>query len=73
MSMIKVWPRNEQMRNLIKHPVGGAFHETGSRDWPNDSFTYRRIRDGDVVTDEGQVEAPGPVAAGEPKAKAKKE
>lgn len=47
---MQVWPKNDSMRKLLKHPHGKVgFHETGSAEWPDDSFTYRRIQDGDVV------------------------
>lgn len=48
---MKVMPKNDDMRKLLKHPSGGgiAFRETGPIDWPDDSFTHRRIMDGDVI------------------------
>lgn len=47
---MEVWPKNDELRKLLKHPqqkVG--FQQTGSAEWPDDTFTYRRIQDGDVV------------------------
>jgi hypothetical protein len=48
--MVKVMPRNDVVRKTMRHPSGNiAFRETGPIDWPEDSFTTRRIRDGDVT------------------------
>jgi hypothetical protein len=46
-----VWPKDDEMRKLLQHePTGVPFYETGPADWPDDTFTYRRIQDGDVLT-----------------------
>jgi hypothetical protein len=52
--MVKVLPKNEAMRKLLKHPSDNvAFPEANAErnwlDWPDDSFTHRRITDGDVT------------------------
>lgn len=60
---MKVWPKNEQMRKLLKHPEGQLFRETGSSDWPDDTFTHRRLQDGDIVTHDPE-QAPQSVRAG---------
>jgi hypothetical protein len=41
------------MREVLRHPKGGRFRDTidQSVEWPNDSFTTRRIADGSVRTD----------------------
>jgi hypothetical protein len=60
---VRVLPRDETIRKYIVHqPSGIAFPATGSVEWPNDRFTQRRIRDGDV-TIEGAQEAQQKVAA----------
>jgi hypothetical protein len=47
---MKVIPKNDAMRKLLKHPNGNiAFREEGPIDWPDDSFTHRRIVDGDIT------------------------
>lgn len=47
---MKVWPKDENMRKILVHPQGGiAFHEEGPIDWPDDSFTARRVADGDIL------------------------
>jgi hypothetical protein len=46
---IKVTPKDDTMRKLLQHPKAGGFPVDGSADWPNDRFTQRRIRDGDVT------------------------
>lgn len=64
--MVKVLPKNDVMRRLLKHPSNNvAFQAEGSADWPDDSFTHRRIADGDVTIVEEKAEeksAPAPVA-----------
>jgi len=40
----------------MKHPVAGSFRTEGSSDWPDDSFTHRRIADGDVTVEEVKKE-----------------
>jgi hypothetical protein len=47
--MVKVTPKNDLIRKLVKHPTAGAFRPEGSSDWPDDSFTARRVADGDVT------------------------
>jgi hypothetical protein len=47
---MKVNPKNDEMRKLLKHPQGGiAFPGEGAADWPDDSFTARRVADGDIT------------------------
>ena len=65
--MVRVIPKNDTLRKLLKHPVGGPFRAEGAAEWPSDSFTARRIADGDVTVEEapkeGQASAPQPAAA----------
>ena len=50
---MKVWPTSDLMRTQLKHPAGNIpFREEGPAEWPDDSFTHRRIMDGDVTTEE---------------------
>ena len=50
---MNVWPKNDQIRKMITHPAGNiSFREEGPIDWPDDSFTHRRIQDGDVTTED---------------------
>jgi hypothetical protein len=58
--MVKVLPKNDAMRKLIKHPIAGAFRAEGAAEWPSDSFTARRIADGDVTVEEEAPPAPPP-------------
>jgi len=49
---IRVWPRTENIRKYIKHPLGniafrGSLEE--SVEWPFDQFTKRRLADGTVL------------------------
>jgi hypothetical protein len=45
---IRVEPRDETMRKVLRHPNGVAFRSTGSVEWPDDRFTQKRLRVGDV-------------------------
>jgi hypothetical protein len=46
---VRVVPRDEEVRANIKHPRAGAFRSSGSMEWPDDTFTQRRVRDGTVT------------------------
>lgn len=49
---VRVKPRDESIRKLLRHPLRGrGFPSTGSVEWPLDTFTRRRIRDGDVTVE----------------------
>lgn len=54
---IKVFAGNEDYRRVVRHPNGTRFRaELGEAvEWPNDSFTTRRIADGTV-----RLDGPGP-------------
>lgn len=67
---MKVWPKNEQMRKLLKHPNGTGFRDAGSAEWPDDSFTARRIRDGDVTISDS---SPSPLRGAATPRKAERE
>jgi hypothetical protein len=45
---VRVIPRDDEVRAVIKHPRAGAFRSSGSMEWPHDTFTRRRVRDGTV-------------------------
>lgn len=50
---MKVWPKNETIRKILRHPLGKVgFHEQGPIEWPDDTFTYRRLQEGDITTEE---------------------
>lgn len=55
---MRVWPTSDAMRQALVHPTAGKFHDTGGAEWPEDSFTHRRIRDGDVSTEEPKEDRP---------------
>ena len=63
---MKVWPKTEELRKLLRHPTAGGFRTPdGHEDWPDDSFTYRLVRDGDLLTE--QPGAPAPAKASKEK------
>jgi hypothetical protein len=58
---VRVLPRDDIIRRDIVHwPTGIRFPATGSVEWPNDRFTQRRIRDGDVTVEEPPPEQRAP-------------
>jgi hypothetical protein len=38
----------DDMRRLLKHPSAGGFRSSGDIEWPNDTFTKRRLREGSI-------------------------
>jgi len=51
--VVRVVPRDENMRRYLKHPsTRVGFLAEGSAEWPNDQFTRRRIKEGDVTIEE---------------------
>jgi hypothetical protein len=54
---VRVTPKNDTLRKLLKHPKAGGFRKEAPADWPDDSFTKRRIRDGDITV-EGNTPPP---------------
>jgi len=60
---VKVYAANEAMRGVLRHGNGTRFRASLDQavEWPNDSFTARRIADGSVLTD-----APGKAERAEP-------
>ena len=61
---MKVWPRSEGIRRVLRHANGVGFQDEGPADWPDDPFTRRTMLDGDVT-----AEDPG-AAEGQRKAEA---
>jgi len=51
---VRVVPASDDVRKYIKHPTGLKFPESGAAEWPLDSFTRRRLRDGSVTREEQQ-------------------
>ena len=55
---MQVWPKNDDIRRVIQHPTGVKFRAEGPVDWPGDSYTHRRIADGDVTTEDPNAPPP---------------
>jgi hypothetical protein len=55
---IRVLPRDDDMRRLLKSSSGVRFRSEGSMEWPDDQFTRKRIRDGDVTVEETKQQQP---------------
>jgi hypothetical protein len=52
---VRVLPRDDDMRRILKHPSGLGFRSSGSIEWPLDKWTQRRLREG-AITLEGEKE-----------------
>lgn len=62
---VTVYAATEALRASLRHATGTRFRETLDQgvEWPNDSFTARRIADGSVLTEPpkgGEPAAPDP-------------
>jgi hypothetical protein len=56
--VVRVVPRTADLRKYLRHPLTKVgFLAEGSSEWPNDQFTRRRIKDGDVRVERAE---PGP-------------
>ncbi|MGB8964746.1 MAG: hypothetical protein WCB99_03800 [Candidatus Cybelea sp.] len=56
--MVRCDPKNDLMREIFKHPNGTVFRGFGAIELPNDVFTQRRLRDGDIVLAKDQRQEP---------------
>ena len=73
---MKVWPRSEGIRRVLRHANGVGFQDEGPADWPDDPFTRRTMLDGDVTAEDpgaGAQSAEAKKPKAEAKAEAKKE
>lgn len=48
---VRVVPKSDELREVLRHPRAGRFRTSGSTEWPLDQFTKRRLRDGDVTVE----------------------
>ena len=50
---IKVYAANDRLREALRHSTGSRFRASLAEgvEWPNDSFTKRRIAEGSVLTE----------------------
>jgi hypothetical protein len=46
---LRVEPKNDLMRQILRHPTAGFFRGVGAAEWPDDKFTHRRLKDGDIT------------------------
>jgi hypothetical protein len=52
---VRVVPRSDSLRRVLVHPNGTKFRETGSREWPMDQFTKRRLREGAITIEKKEA------------------
>lgn len=51
---VRVVPATDEFRRALRHPLSGMkFPESGSAEWPLDTFTKRRLKDGCVTLEGG--------------------
>ena len=55
---VRVTPKDDDMRRVLKHPSAQKFPASGSMEWPLDQFTRRRIKDGSVTEDKAKQKKP---------------
>jgi len=66
--VVRVVPKNADIRKYLKHPATRVgFLAEGAAEWPNDVFTKRRIRDGDVRIEQAEAPVAGEQKNAEPK------
>ena len=49
---VRIEPANDDLRLILRHPHGRGFPDEGSAAWPDDTFTWRRLKDGSVIRSE---------------------
>jgi hypothetical protein len=55
---MKVKAKNDIIKKQEKHPTGGGFRDDGTAEWPADTYTFRRLQDGDITATEVGGEPP---------------
>lgn len=67
---VRVVPATDALRSVLRHPNGNiGFRSEGSIEWPHDSFTKKRIREGSISIE--QQQQPQTQQQPHPKAQAK--
>jgi hypothetical protein len=46
---VKVRPGSDSMQRRLKHPSGVGLRAKGASDWPLDTFTKRRLKEGAII------------------------
>jgi hypothetical protein len=46
---IKVLPGSDSMQRRLAHPTGIGLRARGASDWPLDTFTKRRLKEGAII------------------------
>lgn len=55
---VRVVPATDALRSVLRHPSGNiGFRPEGSIEWPLDSFTKKRIREGAVSIEQQQAQS----------------
>jgi hypothetical protein len=53
---VRVRAANETIKQYLFHPAGRLrFGANGTVEWPDDQFTQRRVRDGDVTIEKVEL------------------
>jgi hypothetical protein len=46
---VKVLPGSDSMQRRLEHPTGIGLRAKGASDWPLDTFTKRRLKEGAII------------------------
>jgi hypothetical protein len=49
---MQVWPRDADVRKVLRHANGVGFNDEGPAEWPDDPFTHKQMLDGSVTKDD---------------------
>lgn len=55
---VRVTPKNDDLRRVLRHPRAGGFPKSGAAEWPDDRFTQRRLADGDIRREDKHGDPP---------------
>lgn len=55
---IRVVPASDELRKVLRHPRGARFPSDGSAEWPNDTFTKRRLAEGAIKVESEKKQQP---------------
>ncbi len=65
-NMVRVVPRDADMRRLLEHPKAGPFRGDGGADWPHDKYTTRRLAEGSIKLESETKEVKAEKTAAKP-------
>jgi hypothetical protein len=67
---VKVLPGSDSMQRRLEHPTGIGLRAKGASDWPLDTFTKRRLKEGAIILAPKDAPKEAPRKAPEPEPEA---